>query len=39
MLKVFRGFRDIKAVLQTGFDAHGAGPIPHRIKGLGIFAP
>ena len=39
MLKVFRGFRDVKAVLRTGFDAPGAGPISRRIKGLGIFAP
>ena len=38
LAKVFRAFRDIKAVFQARFGAHGAGPIPRRIKGLRIFA-
>ena len=28
LAKVFRAFRDIKAVFQARFGAHGAGPIP-----------
>jgi len=36
--KVFRGFRNIKAVFRTRFGAHLRPAYPLRIKGLRIFA-